>query len=46
MQTFSTGYHLLIFITKKLYDSVLQNAHIKLPADYYIVDYNVQQDFL
>jgi len=31
------------FITKKLYDNVLQNALIKLLAD--TVDYNVQHDF-
>jgi len=33
------------FITKKLYDSVLQNALIELLADHYTVNYNVQQDF-
>jgi len=43
MQTFSTGYLLLIY--NKLYDSVLQNALIQLPADHYTVNYNVQQDF-
>jgi len=33
------------FITKKLYDSVLQNALIKLLADHYTVDYNAELDF-
>jgi len=33
------------FITKKLYESVLQNALIKLLADHYTVDYNVELDF-
>ena len=33
------------FVTKKLYDSVIQKALIKLLADQYSVDYNVQQDF-
>jgi len=45
MQTFSTAYLLLIYNKKKLYDSVHQNALIKLLADHYTVDYNVQQDF-
>jgi len=35
----------LLIITKKLYDSVLQNALIKLLADHSTVDYNVEQDF-
>jgi len=34
------------FIAKKLYDSVLQNELIKLLANHYTVDYNVQQDCL
>jgi len=33
------------FITKKLYDSVLHNALIKLLADHYTGDYNVELDF-
>jgi len=41
MQTFSTGY-LCWFITNKLYDSVPQNALIKL-SDRYAVDYNVNK---
>jgi len=33
------------FITKKLYDIVLQNALIKLLADHHTVDYNAELDF-
>jgi len=32
-------------MTKKLYDSVLHNALIKLLADHYTGDYNVELDF-
>jgi len=43
MQTFSTGYLLLIY-NKETYDSVLQNALNKFLADHYTVDYNAEQD--